>query len=126
MIKKQKKSLDNSQGSTLPNRNGHYRFYELLDKIGETHHRKNSDYAKVGDPLSNLRSSEAYFNLPGYLGTAVRMADKWERFTNLIRKNFEAEVKNESIKDTLEDLAVYSLLEIILIEEYERKTATIK
>ena len=101
--------------------NGHPRFYELLTKIADTHSRKNADYAKKGDPLSNLRSSEKYFNVPGYIGTAIRLADKWERFTNLIRKGKEGPaVKTESIKDTLEDMAVYSLLEIILIEENEK------
>lgn len=100
--------------------NGHPRFYELVEKIKDTHNRKNSDYAKQNDPLSNLKSSENYFNIPGYLGTAIRMADKWERFTNLLRKG-EASVTEESIKDTLEDLAVYSLLEIILIEDYESR-----
>jgi len=106
--------------------NGHPRFYELLEKIADTHNRKNSDYARKGEPLSNLKYSEKYFNIDGYLGTAVRMADKWERFCNLIKKDLKPSVKNESIKDTLEDLAVYSLLEIILIEEYERKTTTTK
>lgn len=102
--------------------NGSPRFYELLEKIALTHAKKNADYAKKGDPLSNLKSSEKYFLVPAYIGTAIRMADKWERFTNLIRKGKEGPaVKTESIKDTLEDLAVYSLLEIILIEESEKK-----
>ena len=98
---------------------GHPRFYEILKKMAETHSQKNADYAKVSDPLSNLKSSENYFELPGYIGTAIRMADKWERFTNLVRKGFKHEVQNESIKDTLIDLAVYCILESILIEEFE-------
>lgn len=102
--------------------NGHPRFFELLEKIKDTHNRKNSDYARKEDPLSNLKSSENYFNIPGYLGTAIRMADKWERFTNLLRKG-ETAVTEESVKDTLEDLAVYALLEIILIEEHEQRTS---
>jgi hypothetical protein len=104
---------------------GHKRFYELLDKIAETHSRKNSDYSKKSDPLSNLKSSETYFEVPAWIGTAIRMSDKWERFTNLVKKRQRGEgpaVKDESIKDTLEDLAVYCLLEVILIEESENNT----
>lgn len=101
--------------------NGSPRFYELLEQMRDTHNRKNGDYATKENPLQNLLSSEKYFNVPAYLGTAIRLSDKWERFTNLIKKNFKAEVKNESIIDTLMDMAVYSLLEIILIEKELKK-----
>ena len=104
-------------------KNGHSKFYELLDLMAKTHSEKNSDYAIKDDPLSNLRASER-FGIAGYRGNAVRMADKWERFCNLLTK--EPNVKGETIKDTLMDLAVYSLLEIILIEEYEQNNTNAK
>lgn len=93
---------------------GHSRFYELLLEIAELHARKNHDYAKDKDPLSNLRMCEQ-FDLPAFKGVLVRLSDKWSRITELSKK--EAMVANESITDTLMDMAVYSLLAIILLEE---------
>ena len=96
------------------------RFFELLKEIEDTHKRKNADYSSPDEPLKNLISSEKYFNVEGHIGTAIRMSDKWERFCNLLQR--EAKVTNESVKDTLLDLSIYCLLEIILIERYESKT----
>ena len=105
----------------LPN-GGHPRFYELLEEERLIHSSKNADYATQENPLSNLKASED-INVPGYVGNFIRMMDKWARTKNLIRKmqsGEEAAVKSESIKDTLQDLAIYCKLEIILIEEYEK------
>lgn len=97
---------------------GHPRFYELLEEIAELHSRKNFNYAENGNPLSNLKSSEKYFNIPSHIGTAIRMADKWERLCQLIKG--KKDVLGEAMADTLRDLAVYCLLEIILLEESEK------
>jgi hypothetical protein len=97
---------------------GHKRFYELLLEIAELHARKNHDYAKDGDPMSNLRMCEAV-GVPAYKGVLVRLSDKWSRITELSKK--EAQVADESIKDTLRDMAVYALLGLILLEEGEAK-----
>ena len=97
---------------------GHPRFYELLDIIADLHDRKNANYAKDGDPLSNFRMCEE-FGVPATMGTMVRISDKYSRITQLM-KGKKDEV-GESIKDTLQDMAVYCLLEIILIEEEEAK-----
>lgn len=113
---KQKKQIINKP------RNGHPRFYEILDQMRDTHDRKNSDYASVGDPLSNLKMSEE-IGIPGYVGNFIRMGDKWSRLTQLMKKAQHGEgpaVKGESMKDTLQDLAVYCMLEIILLEEHEQ------
>lgn len=90
-------------------------FYELLDKMAEIHHKKNHDYS-VGkkDPLSNFRMCEE-FGIPAWKGCLVRISDKFSRITQLSTK--EAEVKDESIEDTLIDLSCYSLLCIILLRE---------
>ena len=45
---------------------------------------------------------------------AVRLDDKLHRFKQLIKQ--EAEVKDESITDTLMDLANYAIMAIIEIE----------
>lgn len=103
-------------------RKGHPRFYEILKELEELHNAKNSDYSKEGDPLSNLKMSEE-INIPGYIGNFIRMGDKWSRLVQLMKKKQQGEgpaVKSESMNDTLRDLAVYCILEMILIEENER------
>lgn len=97
---------------------GHPRFYELIDQMRDLHDRKNSNYAKEDNPLSNFQECED-FNVPASVGTMVRMSDKWSRLKQLM-KGRKDEV-GESIKDTLMDMAVYSIIEIILIEEEEKK-----
>ena len=97
---------------------GHPRFYELLKVIEDLHDRKNSNYSKDADPLSNLRQSES-FGIPAYLGCLVRMSDKWSRLQELA-KGKKDEV-GESFTDTLMDMAVYSLLDIILFEEMQKE-----
>lgn len=97
---------------------GHPRFYSLLVEIAELHARKNHDYAMDNDPLSNLRRP-TNLGLPAWLGTLVRLEDKWSRLEELSKK--PAMVAGESMIDTLQDNAVYSLLCIILLEEEEKK-----
>jgi len=80
--------------------------------MADLHSRKNSDYAGSQDPLSNFRRAEQ-FGIPAWKGALVRMSDKWSRIVTLATKE-QAEVRDESFEDTLIDLAVYSLLTIIL------------
>ncbi len=93
---------------------GHPRFYELLQEMGELHSRKNHDYSG-DDPLSNLKSS-VEIGIPAWKGILIRLMDKWARLKTFAKKE-TLEVKDESIKDTLMDSAVYSLLCIIIHEE---------
>jgi len=91
-------------------------FYKLLEEIAQLHSDKNHDYAGE-DPLSNFMLSEQ-FGIPAWKGCLVRMSDKISRLWTFARKN-ELLVKDESIIDTAKDLAVYSLLLIVL---YKRRT----
>ena len=101
-------------------RRGHPRFYELITEICELHDKKNADYAKDSDPLSNFRMAEA-FGIPASKGVLVRMSDKWSRIQELSKGKTP---NNESLRDSLIDNAVYSLIEIILLEEEERTAKT--
>ena len=96
------------------NLGGHARFYELLLEIAELHARKNANYAEDNDPLSNLKYC-ANFGIRPFIGVMVRLSDKWSRITQLAKG--KPDLVGESIKDTLFDNAVYSLLSIILLEE---------
>ncbi len=103
--------------------NGHPRFYELLNEAAVLHANKNSNYAKDNDPLSNLRASEE-FGYPSHIGTLIRMTDKWSRIKELAKG--KEDMVGESMKDSLMDLAIYSLLTIILLEEDEKITPSLK
>lgn len=100
---------------------GHPRFYELLISMAETHSKKNHDYAKDTDPLSNLKLCES-FGITAFKGILVRLGDKWSRITELSKK--VNQVKDESIMDTLIDNANYSLLAIVVFEEQLRAERT--
>jgi hypothetical protein len=94
-------------------RHGDPRFYALLEEIAELHSRKNHDYAKTDDPFSNFRKSQAFGVAPSR-GVMVRMSDKWCRIEQLAGGKT---AKNESLRDSLIDLAVYSLLCALLLED---------
>jgi hypothetical protein len=98
---------------------GHKRFYELLDEMGELHSRKNQDYAdSESDPLRNFREAEG-LGISAFQGTLVRISDKWIRIRNLASRDRGPAVVDESIRDTLLDLANYALIALILHEEQE-------
>jgi len=95
--------------------NGHPRFYELLREIGILHDLKNKDYSKKGSPLSNFKECED-FGIDPWKGVMVRLSDKWSRAKQLTLTNSPS-VESESILDTFRDMAVYSLIALILYEE---------
>lgn len=69
--------------------------------------RKNADYAGSADPFLNFKLSE-HLGIPAEKAIVVRMGDKLQRIANLLER--EAQVKDESVDDTLKDLANYSLI----------------
>lgn len=114
----------NAAGEMLSEREqfyGHPRFYELLQEMARLHSQKNHDYSG-DDPLSNLRNTEE-IGIPAWKGVLVRLMDKWGRLKTFAMKGC-FEVKDESVKDTLMDNAVYSLLCIILLEEKSNNIAS--
>lgn len=88
-------------------------FVALIDEIKDLHEAKNSDYASDADPLSNFRRSEA-FGVPAFKGVLVRLSDKWSRIEQLTSGKVP---KNESLRDSLIDSAVYSLLAVLLLDQ---------
>ena len=94
------------------------RFYEILETIKNLHDAKKHDYGNT-DIFANFRLSELA-GIPAWQGSVVRMGDKYARISNFIKKG-EFKFKEESIKDTLMDMAIYSLITMILFEEEEEK-----
>ena len=75
---------------------------ELCTNLHDTYIKKNSDY---GDSFG--KSYEKY----GVVAAMVRMEDKWNRLENLIINHGGVVlVDNESIEDTLLDLANYAIM----------------
>jgi hypothetical protein len=101
----------------------HPRFDELLKKMKDIYAKKDTDYAKV--PLENFRQSER-FGVPAYVGTFLRLSDKFSRASNLIKRKHKAKVEDEKFLDTMLDLANYALLTIILWEEEQKKNAKVE
>lgn len=77
-------------------------FKELTEKAADTYRRKNADY---GDSFVKVRNK-----FPD--SVLVRLNDKLNRLEVLMGKKKKAEVKDESIEDTLLDLANYALMEL--------------
>ena len=81
---------------------------QLADRMTDTYRRKNADY---GDSFS--RSLDKY----GIVAALVRISDKVNRIESLTANRQEAQVKDESIQDTLLDLASYAIMTAMWIEE---------
>lgn len=97
---------------------GDPRYLKLLDEMRELHLKKNAGYAGDSeDRWANFRMSVG-FGVSAFLGCMVRLSDKYIRVQNLI-KNPKNEQVGESIKDTLMDLASYSLIALCLLEQEE-------
>lgn len=83
-------------------------FKDILNKMYEVYEKKNADY---GDSFSKT------FEEFGLTSAAVRLNDKMERFKKLIKQ--DAQVKDETIKDTLLDLANYAVLTLVEMSKHE-------
>lgn len=79
------------------------KFIEVLQELSGLYHRKNHDY---GD---SFRKSLEEF---GLVAAVVRMSDKMER-VKALSKNVEAKVTDETIRDTLVDLANYTIMTVM-------------
>ena len=84
-------------------------FKMITDAMYEMYVAKNHDY---GDSFSNL------FGKFGIISATVRIGDKFNRLVSLCASN--ALVADESIEDTLLDLANYCIMTVIELEK--RKT----
>lgn len=89
------------------------KFCEVLDEMRAMHLKKGADYGTSSDPFANIRSSES-FNIPAWLGAVVRLNDKVSRIKSFAVKGH---LQNESIEDSLIDIAVYAAISLVLYRE---------
>lgn len=81
------------------------KFVNVSDKITKLYTSKNKDYNN---------SFESSMDKYGLTASAIRINDKLNRFENLIKN--KAAVQEESIEDTLMDLAAYSIMTIMWLK----------
>lgn len=88
---------------------------DSLNTMESTYSKKNQDYSG-GNPLGNfLECSKA--GIDPFDGIITRISDKKSRIMHLAGNHNYAEVVDEKLEDSLLDLAVYSLIGIIILEE---------
>lgn len=85
---------------------------DVCKELNELYARKNADY---GDSFS--KSYEEF----GDVMAAIRMGDKLNRFKALIRDR--RKVKDESVRDTLIDLANYAIMTVMEMDMKAEKSA---
>ena len=79
---------------------------QICDELNALYAKKNHDY---GDSF-HISFVEEGMSMP-----RIRLGDKFNRFKNLSRNN-NPEVNDESIRDTLIDLANYAIMTILEME----------
>jgi hypothetical protein len=84
------------------------KFDSLLKKMSEIHDKKNSDYANDSNPYSNFEFASSFSQVPLYKVYLVLIGVKVARLHELLGK--DKQPKNESIDDTLLDLATYTAI----------------
>jgi hypothetical protein len=89
-------------------------FVALLEEMQRLHESKSADYGSEEDPLANVRSGADFVNIEPWRGCMVRIADKVQRLRTYCRTG---RLVHEGVRDTLMDLAAYSLLAIVLFDE---------
>lgn len=78
---------------------------ELCDELNKVYEKKNHDY---GDSFGQT------FNKLGIISAVTRITDKYNRLVSLCTKSEEKrKVKDESIEDTLLDMANYCMMTVI-------------
>jgi hypothetical protein len=108
---------DNRKNALKPIPSGpNMSFTAILDEIQDLHDKKSSDYGREVDPYANVRASED-FGIPAWVGTIVRANDKMRRLQKFAA---EGNLSNESVEDSLIDLAVYA---VIALDLYRQQTS---
>ena len=90
------------------------KFEALLSELAVLHDKKGHDYGG-DDPMAGFKDF-------GWQGIIVRIGDKYNRLKTFVNRLFrhgsaELQVREETVRDTLLDLAAYALLAVILLDE---------
>ncbi len=94
---------------------GDEKYLAILDELRELHLKKSADYGSDEDALANVRSAKDV-DLPPSIGSWIRAKDKVHRIDRHFRKR---RLVNESVQDSLMDLASYCIITLRLLREEE-------
>lgn len=81
-------------------------FQRITDNMFKTYYKKNKDYGNSFD-----QSLDKW----GLSVAAIRLGDKLNRFESFI-KNGSFHIKDESVRDTLSDLATYAVMTLMYLD----------
>ena len=114
-LKESYKNVQNMEKVKCSNKAQSYVDYfdDILKEMSEVHQRKNADYGN-----NFHKRYEKY----GFLTALLRLTDKMERLENIYEKG-EIQVKDESVEDTLLDLANYAVMTIVELRNNKKETA---
>lgn len=87
-------------------------FRRIVAGLADLYARKNKNY---GDSFG--RSVEKY----GLISALTRISDKFNRLENLILAQERAQVSDESLDDTLKDLAAYCIMTLVARKQQKEK-----
>lgn len=85
-------------------------FKAILDQMNDIYIKKNNDY---GDSFN--KTCDKF----GLMAPLIRMTDKLNRFEQLINPLTNQRLQDESIEDTLIDLANYAILTVLYQRQYK-------
>lgn len=85
-------------------------FMDITTDMAKTYAAKNHDYGN---------SFEQSCDKFGIIASVVRLGDKMNRIESLVTK--KAEIKEESIKDTLLDLANYAIMTVMWLNQQPKE-----
>ena len=83
------------------------RFEDITKSMSSIYRKKNHDYGN---------SFEQSLNEEGLAASRIRMGDKWNRFKQL-SKGVQAQVNDESLRDTLIDMANYAIMTVMWLDK---------
>lgn len=95
------------------------KFPQVLQELQAMHDRKGADYDREAIPYFNIRGS-ADWGVQPWIGAMMRGYDKVRRLQSFATKGT---LRNEGVEDSLIDLAVYSIIALILWRETNTQSA---
>ena len=88
------------------------KFEAITKKMHSIFRKKNHDYGN---------SFEQSLNEEGLAASRIRMGDKWNRFKQL-SKGVQAQVNDESLRDTLIDMANYAIMTVMWLDKQQNNS----
>jgi len=86
-------------------------FREITEEMAKTFEKKNADY---GNSFFEDLDDD------GLVSSKIMLRHKFSRFSNLIRQGHIQQVKDESIEDTLLDMANYAILTVMWMRSHSK------